>query len=117
MGSVGTAAHFAILFVFVKTLSWNPLLGSTVGFIAGAAINYLLNYHITFKSNNRHAVSFPKFFFIAIAGLGLNTTIMYVAIQSFFYLISQVIATTTVLFWNFICNRFWTFREVPIAKQ
>jgi putative flippase GtrA len=117
VGVFGTAAHFAVLIFSVQTLSMHPLSGSMAGFVAGAGINYFLNYHVTFKSVNRHTESFPKFFTIATIGLGLNILIMYVMGQWFYYLICQVIATGIVLIWNFSSNRLWTFREDSLANQ
>lgn len=117
IGVVGTAAHFTVLIISVQILSMGPLLGSVAGFITGAVINYLLNYHFTFKSENKHLESFSKFFVIAAIGLGLNTSFMYAMTEWLHYLISQAIATAIVLIWNFLCNRFWTFKEAHFAKQ
>jgi putative flippase GtrA len=117
IGAIGTTAHFAVLIVSVQALSTSPILGSIAGFIAGAIINYLLNYHVTFKSDNRHLESFLKFFTVATSGLGLNIAIMYVMTQWLHYLFSQAVATSIVLIWNFLCNRFWTFREAHFVKQ
>ena len=117
IGAIGTAAHFAVLIFAVQVLSISPVSGSIAGFIAGAIINYLLNYHVTFKSENRHLESFPKFFTVATIGLVLNISLMYVLTQWLHYLVSQVIATAIVLIWNFLCNRFWTFREANLVKQ
>jgi putative flippase GtrA len=117
IGVIGTAAHFTVLIISVQTLSMHPVYGSIAGFITGAIVNYLLNYHVTFKSKNRHLESAPKFFTVATIGLGLNTSIMYVMAHWFYYLISQTIATAIVLIWNFLCNRFWTFKEAHFVKQ
>ena len=117
IGAIGTAGHFAVLIISVQILSTDPVTGSMAGFLVGAIINYLLNYHVTFKSGTRHLESFPKFFTIAIIGLVLNISIMYVMTQWLHYLVSQAIATAIVLIWNFLCNRFWTFREEHLVKQ
>ena len=117
VGGVGTAVHFALLAASVQLLNAPPILGSMAGFIAGGVSNYLLNYHLTFRSDGQHLGTSLKFLVIALAGLGLNTLIMYFAIQWLHYLLSQVIATTIVLFWNFLCNRYWTFREASLVKS
>ena len=117
IGAIGTAGHFAVLIISVQILSTDPITGSMAGFLVDAIINYLLNYHFTFKSGARHLESFPKFFTIAIIGLVLNISIMYVMTQWLYYLVSQAIATAIVLIWNFLCNRFWTFREDHLVKQ
>jgi putative flippase GtrA len=117
VGAFGTGAHFAVFIYCVQVFSMNPVLGSAAGFVAGAIVNYFLNYHITFKSENRHLDSFPKFFTIATIGLGLNILIMYALEHWFYYLISQIVATGIVLIWNFSSNRLWTFKERALAKQ
>ena len=117
IGAIGTAGHFAVLIISVQILSTGPVAGSIAGFLVGAIINYLLNYHVTFKSGIRHLESFPKFFTIAIIGLVLNISIMYIMTQWLHHLVSQAIATAIVLIWNFLCNRFWTFREEHLVKQ
>ena len=117
IGVIGTTAHFVVLIISVQALSMSPVSGSIAGFITGASINYLLNYHVTFKSRNSHLESFLKFFTVATLGLGLNTLIMYITTQWYHYLVSQVVATAIVLIWNFLCNRFWTFKEDCLAKE
>lgn len=116
VGVVGTAAHFAVLVAVVQTQLAGPVIGSVLGFCLGAVVNYLLNYHLTFNSRNRHLPTFLKFLSVALGGLCLNTLFMYFLTQSLHYLVSQVIATSCVLIWNFLCNRFWTFREVSFVR-
>ena len=43
IGAVGTAGQYAILLLLVEGLSQPPVLASTLGFIVGALINYILN--------------------------------------------------------------------------
>ena len=117
VGAVGTAFHFAILASVVNLHLAGPVAGSMLGFTAGAVVNYLLNYHLTFNSRDRHLSTFLKFLAVAVSGLCLNTLIMYLMTQSLHYLVSQVVATAIVLAWNFLCNRFWTFREACLAGQ
>ena len=118
IGAVGTAAHYAILVALVHMLAADPVAASIGGFVAGAFVNYFANYHVTFQSKKRHEEAFIKFLSVALLGLGLNTLIMAFAtnLVGLHYLISQVIATGMVLVWNFVGNRFWTFREATCAK-
>ena len=50
---------------------------------------------------------------VAAVGLVLNTFFMWlgVDVMRVHYLLSQVITTVLVLFWNFGANRCWTFHE------
>ena len=52
VGSVGTAVHYSALVAIVH-FRGKPMIGSIVGFVLGAMVNYLLNYHYTFKSVQR----------------------------------------------------------------
>lgn len=117
VGTVGTAAHFAVLILLVRLLATGPVSASVAGFVTGALVNYGLNYHVTFRSRNPHTSALPKFLAVALAGLCLNTTIMAQATAKLHYLFSQALATAVVLGWNFVCNRIWTFREGFTVKR
>ncbi|MBD3666479.1 MAG: GtrA family protein [Kangiella sp.] len=113
VGVIGTIGHYVTLVTGVQFLGISPVWASFFGFIVGGVINYFLNYHLTFKSKKSHVESGIKFFTIALVGLVVNTAIMYTlcAVAEINYLISQIMATIIVLFWNFFGNRLWTFRE------
>lgn len=111
IGVIGTAAHYATLIALVELLMMYPVAASTVGAVIGALINYYLNYLFTFRSTERHRKALPKFLVVATAGVLLNAFIMYIltALVFLHYLLSQVVATTLQLLWNFVANRCWTF--------
>ena len=118
VGAVGTSAHYLVLVFSVEMLSIDPVLGSILGFLVGAVVNYILNYHITFKSNRSHYEAGPKFLLTAIVGGLVNFLIMTLLIKkhSLNYLMSQLIATAVVLFWNFIVAKIWVFNEHKLKK-
>lgn len=111
IGVVGTAGHYLTLILLVELSGLNPTIATTAGFVVGAFINYILNYHITFRSNKRHAEALSKFLLIALIGALLNYSIMYFGITytPFHYMIVQITATGCVLLWNFALNKLWTF--------
>lgn len=114
-----TAGHYITLIILVEIVNMNPVYSTTIGFIVSATINYILNYHITFKSNKKHHEALTKFLVIATIGLGLNTLIMYVGTETlkWHYFLAQIIATGIVLFWNFILNKIWTFSSKSTEDQ
>lgn len=111
MGTIGTAGHYLTLVLLVELLEQSASIATTAGFIVGAIINYILNYHITFKSNKSHREALLKFLLIAAIGATINTFIMYIgtSIVHFHYLLVQVFATLIVLAWNFSINKIWVF--------
>ena len=112
IGGLATAVQYAILVILTKYWGWDPVLASTVGYVCGATLNYYLNHRLTFRSVEKHFLAVPRFALVASIGLSLNAVIMTVAIRSMGlpYLLSQVVTTAIVLFWNFNANRTWTYR-------
>ena len=113
IGAVGTLGHYTILIVLVQFWMVDPVFASSFGFVAGAIINYILNYHFTFNSNKRHREALVKFLVVATIGAGINAIIMYAGVENtrINYMIVQVFATAVVLLWNFMVNKIWTFAE------
>jgi putative flippase GtrA len=112
VGSVGTAVHYSALVAIVHLLGM-PMIGSIVGFVLGAMVNYVLNYRYTFKSVQRYPVTLAKFFTTACAGLILNTLVMglLTGLLGVHYFVSQLLATSGVVLWNFTVNLRWTFHR------
>ena len=119
VGVIGTAAHYAALIALVQLVGANAVLASSTGAIIGATVNYILNYHYTFRSSKRHHEALTKFFAVAIIGFILNGILMAILTTSFeiYYLFAQIITTGIVLVWNFTGNHIWTFHEAEIGTK
>ena len=112
VGAVGTGAHFLTLILLVQMGRVDAVIASVCGSLVGAGVNYVLSYHWVFRSSKPHQVALPQFLAVAGIGFALNAAIMALLVKGLglHYLVSQVLATGTVLGWNFLANRFWTFR-------
>lgn len=112
VGAFGTAAHYLVLAALVEAFGVQVLAATTAGFVCGAIVNYVLNRRYTFDSSARHAVALPKFLTVATLGAGINWLVMAVltSVAGLHYMVAQLLATATVLAWNFIANHAWTFR-------
>lgn len=112
LGTVGTLAHYIVLVLGVE-LGGGPVVSSTLGFIAGTLVNYALGYYYIFRCSGSHSHTITKFFTVAMFGLGLNTLVLSGAVYGlrFHFLVGQVLATGIVAIWNFVGNKWWTFRE------
>lgn len=110
-GGIATACQYATLIVLVEAIRFNEVVASALGYTVGAAVNYILNYHVTFSSKARHLPTLVKFSTIVVLGLGLNTLIMYLchAVIGVHYMASQLTATAVVLVWNFVGHKCWTY--------
>ena len=113
VGVIGTAAHYATLFVLVDVASLDAVAASSAGFLVGGIINYLLNYKFTFRSQQSHTSTAPRFFAIALGGFFLNGVAMSLLVNKIglYYLLAQVITTGLILIWTFLANHYWTFGQ------
>lgn len=110
IGLLGTGAHYLILALLVQA-GGPPTLATGIGALAGALLNYRLNYRYTFCSRQAHRCTAPRF--LAIAGVGwlLNGGLFHGLHQGagWSLWLAQLASTALVLAWNFAGNRFWTF--------
>lgn len=113
VGAVGSVAHYALLIALVQGFAANVLLATSVGALAGALVNYFMNYTWTFASAKRHSETMTKFFVIATVGFVLNGLLMMALAGHLHlhYLLAQVLTTGVVLLWGFLANHYWTFSE------
>lgn len=111
VGLVGTAAHYLTLTGLVELAGADPVAGSVSGFLVGAAVNYVLNYRLTFKSDKRHREAASKFFAVAATGFVINAGLMHVLVNAVGapYLLAQVGVTGFLVFWHYALNALWTF--------
>lgn len=113
VGTVGAVAHYSLLILAVEGMGIGAVAASSAGAVLGALVNYALNRRFTFNSDKSHAEALAKFLTIAGVGFVLNGLLMALFVEwlGIFYLLSQLLATGLVLMWNFLGNRFWTFRD------
>lgn len=111
VGVAATLTTCAVLILLVEVLHWGAVPASVAGYLAGAGVNYVLNYRFTFSSTQRHRVAIPRFLAIVAVGLALNSGIMHLAVNrlGIHYLLAQLLAVAIVLMWSFTMNRLWAF--------
>jgi len=116
VGLYSTGLHYLVLLFVVELLALSPLVGSMVGYCAGAITNYYLNLRYTFQSTAKHRSAVPKFIVMVVCGFVINAGCMYL-LTFLPYMISQIIATGCVFFWNFVVGKFWTFASSETAPS
>ena len=91
----------------------NYLLAATISFIAGLLVNYALSKLWVFHGSKLHNQTHEFLFFslIGLVGLGLNDLILWILTSGLglFYVLSNVIATFIVYFWNFGVRKKYLF--------
>ncbi|MFA7685578.1 MAG: glycosyltransferase [Candidatus Gracilibacteria bacterium] len=113
VGGLNTFIDIGALYLFVEYLKIAVIPSSVLSFIIAVANSFLMNKLWTFKDKStNYRKQFIKFLIVSIIGLGLNTAFMFtfVSLLSMWYILSKIITSLIVLTWNFLVNRFWTFR-------
>ena len=116
-GFVGGAAFlvdYGVLVLLTEVFGMHYLLSATISFILGLVTNYLFSVVWVFNNRtlgNRWA-EFTVFAIIGVIGLGLNALIMYVCTDKMgiHYMISKIISTVIVFFWNFFARKVVLFK-------
>ncbi|PCH57377.1 MAG: hypothetical protein COC15_01200 [Legionellales bacterium] len=110
-GGIATAAHYALLIALVELLQINAVLASSVGFLLGFLVNFILHSKLVFtQSGGDHKML--RYFSMAVAGASLNCGVMWLLlnIMSSHYLLAQICATGIVVVVNYFCCRLWVFK-------
>jgi len=116
VGLIAAVAHYGTLIGLVEAKMMGPVPATLLGFVAGAAVSYVLNRRFAFDSDRPHREAMWRFGVVAVVGFILTGLIMAVLTGAFAapYLPAQIFTTGVVLFWNFLANRYWTFSEPPV---
>ncbi|MCZ6915122.1 MAG: GtrA family protein [Rickettsia endosymbiont of Ixodes persulcatus] len=109
-GALSASVQFSVLIGIVEIFSVSPIFASTLGYLAGAFINYLLNHYFSFKSSLPHRQALVRFSINSLFGFFINFFMMYIFMHYYPYLSSQVLTSIIILIWNFLIHRCWTFR-------
>lgn len=113
VGASGVIVDFSITWLFKEKVKIHKYLANSLGFVTATITNYLLNRYWTFYVQGTEARfhEFSKFFFIALIGLAINNSILYLFHEKLkwnFYL-SKLMAIGIVSIWNFLFNYLYTF--------
>ncbi|NCD41150.1 MAG: GtrA family protein [Bacteroidia bacterium] len=112
VGASGVLVDFGFTVLAKEVLGIQKYISNGIGFTLAATSNYFLNRWWTFESHNPEVVmEYLRFILISMAGLGINTAILWVLVSRFkinFYL-SKAGAIAVVTLWNFIMNYLFTF--------
>ncbi|MBR4808820.1 MAG: GtrA family protein [Bacteroidales bacterium] len=115
-GLGATLVDFTVLTVLTECLGEKYLLVWTaIAFISGLAVTYLLSTNWVFNARRfkNRAAEISIFVLIGAVGLGLTELLMwfFATKVDLHYLISKIIAGTTVFIWNFTAKKLILFRR------
>ena len=115
-GLSATLVDFILLTLLTELFGERLLLVWTaIAFISGVVVTYLLSTHWVFNTRRfgNRAAEMGIFLLIAAVGLVLTEFLMWFFAHKIdiHYLLSKLIASTLVFFWNFTAKKFILFRK------
>jgi putative flippase GtrA len=119
VGTSGMVLDYSVTFLCKEFFLFGKYIANFFGFAVAATSNYILNRKFVFSENaGRHRIQYTAFVGIALAGLALNSFIIWLLTDKIlelnFYL-AKGIAIATVFIWNFSLNHFFNFRNKETA--
>ena len=119
-GAAGFITDFVILFVLTHYLDIFYLVSATISFTVGVFVTYIISIYWVFqqKSHRNRSSEFILFVLIGLVGLVLTLTLLWFFTERLhiYYLISKIIATVIVYFWNFFARKKLLFSKTPDSK-
>jgi putative flippase GtrA len=103
-----------LLFLFVNYLHIWYLYAATISFIITLGLSYIGQKYFTFRNyENNHKKQLTIFFVVAIVGLVINVSFMFIFVSwmNLWYMLASVITKFIVFIWNFIANQKLTFKK------
>ena len=127
VGGTAFVVDYGVMVILAEIFLLNSIIASTISFVLGLIVNYLLSVSWIFKSSkmqNRLA-EFCAFALIGIIGLVINTIIIWLADtvaashmllgewfpQDKYYMIGKIISTVVVFLWNFFARKYIVFEK------
>lgn len=115
VGGFAFLVDFGTLFVLTEYVHIHYLVSAAIAFLFGLITNYVLSVKWVFNSRTmgNRWLEFLWFALIGLAGLGLNELLLWVIteILAIYYLISKIITTIIVYFWNFFARKYVLFTK------
>jgi putative flippase GtrA len=106
VGATAAVIDIGLFILFANYLGWPWIPVSICTFLLATLVNYLLSIKFIFESGTRHQmhIEIIGVFTISTLALLINQIVLFIAIEWFgwHFIISKIIATGTVFFWNYL---------------
>ena len=112
VGGFATGVHYALMALLIWLVDCPLVLASAIGFAVSAVANYILNARLTFRSQESHAKTLPRFIVTSLLGLAINASMLAFLVSLGMHpALAQLLTTLGVMLWNYTINALWTFKN------
>lgn len=106
VGFICFLIDYSLLYILTEYVGIYELLSALISFIISCLISYFLSCKYVFNSNKKDGKTIIIFFITSFIGLLINELVMYIGIKfNIYYMISKLVATIIVMFYNFITKK------------
>ncbi|SHH84747.1 GtrA family protein [Pollutimonas bauzanensis] len=114
-GGLSTLLHWGTMAALLRA-GMDAVCAAALGALAGAACNYLLQFHFTFHSSAPQRAALPAYGAVALASWCANTGLFYLLYRygDLGQAAAQVVASSAVTLINFILYKKVVFHERPV---
>ena len=113
VGGFAFIVDFGLLYLLTEYANCHYLASAAIAFIAGLVVNYVLSKLWVFdkSSYTSRMAEFLMFALIGVIGLGFTELLMWLFtdIIGAYYIVSKILTTALVYFWNFFARKFFIF--------
>jgi len=120
VGLANTIIDYAVYLFFSRLLGWYFLLANIIAILAAMTFSFFANKHWTFRNKDKQIKSqYLKFAAVNGVYFLLNNLIVFSLVHylATYDLLAKIIAIAIGLLWNFLANKFWTFRVAKTDKD
>jgi len=114
VGVFNTIIDYGVYLFFSRSVGLFFLYANILAILAAMTFSFFVNKYWTFSNfENKIKSQYAKFFLIGVVYFILYNSIFYFSVNNFkiYDLWAKVIAIAIGLSWNFIANKYWTFKK------
>ncbi|MBO4822403.1 MAG: GtrA family protein [Prevotella sp.] len=112
IGSFTASLDFLVFTLLIRGLNFNYLVANCISVLVGITTSFYLNRTYNFKVNDKTAQRFSIFLAVGLTGLLMSNFILWVGIDKLHFnkSITKLASIVLVVFFQFLLNKFVTFR-------
>jgi putative flippase GtrA len=114
IGALNTIIDYAIYLLLNRVYGLYFLYANIIAITVAMTSSFIFNKYWTFRNNEKKIpIQSVKFIIVNVIYFFLNNSIVFALANYFaiYDILAKIAATIVGLFWNFIANRYWTFKK------
>lgn len=113
VGVAATLVDWGSFFIMTKALAIPNVAAALVSYCLGGTISYSLNRSVTFDTERSHFEAGWRFATVMAVGFALTGFFVWLFAEKIGLnaMLSRMLATAIVFFWNYAAHKLWTFAE------